>query len=166
MPGRTTVVRDRVSRIAPALTMQPMVDQPHALAAAPQPPQPPPPPAQPSRPAGWSGSTAPGDGPADLSHGIGYAIAAIPLAFALLLELLSHDFLAPLADHRVSLLGQPVGTNLAAAVLLMAILGALAVRYVRSTVVLGVVLILTTSIGLTLVIMGPAVVLIMINLHT
>jgi hypothetical protein len=140
-----------------------MVDQQRALAA---PPQPPPPPARPSPPTGWAGSTAPDDGTADFSRRIGYAIAAIPLAFALLLELLSHDFLAPLGDPAISLLGLPLGAYLGATVLVLAILGALAVRYVRSPVIVGMVLILTTSIGLMLVIMGPAVVLIMINLNT
>ena len=41
---------------------------------------------------------------------------------------------------------------------------ALAVGYVRSPLIVGAVLIFTTSIGLMRVIMGPAVVLIMINL--
>jgi hypothetical protein len=132
-----------------------MIDQPPALAA---PPQPPPPPAGPSM--GW---TAPGDG---FGHRAGYAVAAIPIAFALLLELLSHDFLAPLGDGRISLLGLPLGAYLAAVVLLLAVLGALAVRYVRSPLIVGAVLIFTTSIGLMLVIMGPAVVLIAINLNT
>ena len=140
-----------------------MVDHSPALAA---PPQPPPPPAGPSRSPGWDGSAAPGDNPGEFGHRAGYAVAAIPIAFALLLEVLSHEFLAPLGDHRVSLLGIPAGGFFVAAVLLLALLGGLAVRYVRSPVIVGAVLIFTTSIGLMLVIMGPAVVLIMINLHT
>ena len=102
----------------------------------------------------------------EFGHRAGYAVAAIPIAFALLLEVLSHEFLAPLGDDRVSLLGFPAGAFFVATVLFLAILGALAVRYVRSPVIVGAVLIFTTSIGLMLVIMGPAVVLIMINLHT
>ena len=132
-----------------------MVDQQSALAA---PPLPPPPPAFPR-----AGTTPPGE---VFGHRAGYAVAAIPIAFALLLEVLSHEFLAPLGDDRVSLLGQPAGSYFVGAVLVLAFLGALAVRYVRSPVVVGAVLIFTTSIGLTLVIMGPAVVLIMINLNT
>ena len=104
--------------------------------------------------------------PGEFGHRAGYAVAAIPIAFALLLEVLSHEFLAPLGDDRVSLLGLPAGAFFVAAVLLLALLGGLAVRYVRSPVIVGAVLIFTTSIGLMLVIMGPAVVLIMINLHT
>lgn len=132
-----------------------MVDQQAALAA---PPQPPPPPAFPS-----AGTPSPAE---VFGHRAGYAISAIPIAFALLLEVLSHEFLAPLGDHRVSLLGIAAGNFFVAAVLLLALLGAFAVRYVRSPVIVGAVLIFTTSIGLTLVIMGPAVVLIMINLKT
>ena len=115
-----------------------MVDQQAALAA---PPQPPPPPAFPS-----AGTPPPAE---VFGHRAGYAIAAIPLG-----------------DHRVSLLGIAAGNFFVAAVLLLALLGAFAVRYVRSPVIVGAVLIFTTSIGLTLVIMGPAVILIMINLHT
>jgi hypothetical protein len=140
-----------------------MVDQQQALAA---PSQPPPPPAGPSRSPGWGSSAAPGHAPAEFGHRAGYAVAAIPIAFALLLEVLSHEFLAPLGDNRVSLLGVPAGTFIVSAVLLLTLMGALAVRYVRSPVIVGAVLIFTTSIGLMLVIMGPAVVLIMINLHT
>ena len=137
-----------------------MVDQTPALAATPQPPQPPPPPALPAR---SRGNGAPAE---EFGHRAGYAVAAIPIAFALLLEVLSHEFLAPLGDNRVSLLGIPAGGFFVAAVLLLALVGALAVRYVRSPVIVGAVLIFTTSIGLMLVIMGPAVVLIMINLKT
>ena len=136
-----------------------MVDQTPALAATPQPP--PHSAARPSCP--FAGNGAPADA---FGHRAGYAVAAIPIAFALLLEVLSHEFLAPLGDDRVSLLGLPAGTFFVSAVLLLTLMGALAVRYVRSPVIVGAVLIFTTSIGLMLVIMGPAVVLIMINLHT
>ena len=53
-----------------------------------------------------------------------------------------------------------------APVLLLVTLGILAVRFVRQIVLVALVLLVTTPIAMMLVLIGPAIVLIMINLKT
>ncbi len=151
-----------------------MVDPVIVSAAAGPPPAPPPPaPVMPTgQPAGqpegqgWQ-VTAPGR-QRDMTPGqiAGYAVAVAPLVLLFLLPVAAPNFLSPLFDDRVSLLGAPAGLWFVGIVLLLAAIGVATVRVVRHPVVVGVVLFVTTVLGLNFVLLGPAVVLIMINLKT
>ncbi len=141
-----------------------MTDRTVSLAASSGPPAPPPAPESPTT-SSWGPAPTPREG-AHPARIVGYAIAVSPLIFALVLTLIAPGFLRPLFDDRVSLIGLPAGTFLIAAVLLLVTLGILAVRFVREIVLVALVLFVTTSIGMMLVLFGPASVLIMINLKT
>ena len=141
-----------------------MLDRTDAFASSSGPPPPPPAPEPPTA-SSWGPAPTRSRG-ADPARIVRYAIAVSPLVFALALTLVVPGFLSPLADNRISLLGLPGGAFLLAPVLLLVTLGILAVRFVRQIVLVALVLLVTTPIAMMLVLIGPAIVLIMINLKT
>jgi hypothetical protein len=144
-----------------------MPDPVIAFAAA-GPPPPPPPPLPAGPPPGQAWQMTEPDRQRDMTTGqvAGYAVAVTPLALLVLLAVLAPNFLSPLFDDRVSLVGTPAGFWFVGIVLLLAAIGVATVRVVRHPVLVGAVLLVTTFLGLNIVLLGPAVILIMINLKT
>ena len=66
----------------------------------------------------------------------------------------------------MSLVGAPAGLWFVGLVLLLAAIGVATVRAVRHPAIVAIVLVLTTSLGLSLVLVAPAFILILINLKT
>jgi hypothetical protein len=97
---------------------------------------------------------------------VGYAVALSPLVLIALLAWVAPRYLAPLGDDRVSLIGLPGGEIFLAFVLVFIGMGVAAVRYVRNPAAAGAVVFLMTTMSLAVISLGPAVILIMINLKT
>jgi hypothetical protein len=93
-------------------------------------------------------------------------IALIPIALAAIIEILARGFLEPLLDDRVTFLGLPLIAPFLIALGVLTAVSALAARMTRNPIALGVVLFATTSLGVGIVVLAPALVLIAINLQT
>jgi hypothetical protein len=89
----------------------------------------------------------------------------VPLGFALLLAVIAPGFYQPLLDERAAPLGLPPVVGVLAILLGLAAVNLLALRFVRSTVAVGLVVAVTTTVALFVVILAPAIVLIAINLE-
>ena len=144
-----------------------MSDPAIAFAAA-GPPSPPPSPAPSGQPGSQAWHVTEPERQRDTSsrHVAGYAIAVTPIVLLVIMALLAPGFMAPLTDDRVSLMGRPAGDLRLGILVLLAVIGIATVRFVRHPVLVGLVLFLTTSIGLTVLILAPSAILILINLKT
>ena len=90
--------------------------------------------------------------------------AFVPLGFAVLLALIAPGFFAPLLDDRVNVFGLPAMIPFAGALLALMAIDLLVAAFVRSAFVQGIVVALTTTAGLFLVILAPALALIAMSL--
>ena len=107
-----------------------------------------------------SGSQAAGN----VAMGIGYAIALIPIGLATLLWLMASAFYQPLFDERITVLAVSPAVAFLVALAVLAAIGALVVRHVRQAALVGLARFVTTSAGLFLVVLAPAILLILIDL--
>jgi len=89
----------------------------------------------------------------------------LPIGLVLLLAVIAPGFLAPLLDDAMPILGlQPIVAFLGALAGLFAI-NLVAARAIRNPFVLGLVVSMTTTAGVFIVIISPAIILIMVNLQ-
>ena len=88
----------------------------------------------------------------------------IPVGCAVVLALVAPGFYAPLLDGRANVFGQPSLIPFAGALLLLLAIDLLVVYGVRSQLVRGLVLALTTTAGVFLVILAPAITIIALSL--
>jgi hypothetical protein len=96
---------------------------------------------------------------------VGYVVALIPALLMAFLFAAAPGFLQPLFDTRGTIAGIPVGPAVLALFGLLTATGLGAVRFLRSPLAIVVALVCTTA-ALYLVILGPAMVLIAVNLAT
>jgi len=80
----------------------------------------------------------------------------VPLGFAILLALVAPGFYEPLLDDRVNVFGGPALVPFAGALLLLLAFNFLVIGFVRSSFVQGLILAVTTTAGVFLVILAPA----------
>ena len=90
----------------------------------------------------------------------------IPAAFALFLLIVAPAFMDPLFTDHAGIPGLPPIVLCVALLAGLAAANMLALRLVRSEVAVGIVVAVTTTIGLFIVILGPAIVLIADDLAT
>ena len=90
--------------------------------------------------------------------------AFVPIGFAVVLALVAPGFYAPLVDERAGILGQPPLIPFAGALLGLLVVDLLVLFLVRSSFVQGLVMALSTTAGVFLVILAPAVIQIALNL--
>jgi len=89
----------------------------------------------------------------------------LPVGLVLLLAVIAPGFLTPLLDDALPVLGlAPIVAFLGALAGLFAI-NLLAARAIRNPFVLGLVVAMTTTAGVFVVILAPAVILILVNLR-
>src|SRR5690348_7032081 len=88
----------------------------------------------------------------------------IPIGFAVVLALVAPGFFAPLLDDRANVFGQPSLIPFAGALLLLLAIDLLVLYAVRSPLVRGLVLAVTTTGGVFLVILAPAITIIALSL--
>ena len=82
--------------------------------------------------------------------------AFIPLGFASVLALVAPGFYEPLLDDRVNVFGAPALVPFAGALLLLLAFNFLVIGFVRSSFVQGLIFAVTTTAGVFLVILAPA----------
>ena len=80
----------------------------------------------------------------------------VPLGFAILLALVAPGFYEPLLDDQVNLFGAPAVVPFAGALLLLLAFNFLVIGFVRSSFVQGLIIAVTTTAGVFLVILAPA----------
>lgn len=158
--ARPTIAVKAEPRRRGTVTMRAMVDQPIHTDATPEPP-PAPPDGQPGT--SWYAPPA-GEGHRSRWRLLAYAIALLPIAALIVLAVVAPNFLSPLVDDRISLVGIPAGILVLVAIALLSLVGVLAVNLVRSPAIVFVVLLLTTWVAMVLILLAPAFVLIAINL--
>ena len=130
-----------------------------------------PPPAPPQRAPGLPVTTQgwPTPGQADGGRLFRRAVqvaSVIPAAFALFLLIVAPAFLDPLFTGHAGIPGLPPIVIYVALLAGLAAANMLALRLVRSEVAVGILVAVTTTVGLFIVILGPAIVLIADNLAT
>ena len=81
----------------------------------------------------------------------------LPLAFAIVLALVAPGFYEPLLDDRVNVFGAPALVPFAGALLLLLAFNFLVIGLVRSSFVQGLIFAVTTTAGVFLVILAPAI---------
>jgi hypothetical protein len=97
---------------------------------------------------------------------VGYVAALAPLLLAIVLTLLASGFAAPSFDNQFMVAGMPVGLALLSLVAALTAIGVLVVRVLRSWLAVVVVVVLCVIPALFILVFGPAVILIAINLGT
>ena len=80
----------------------------------------------------------------------------VPLAFAIVLAIVAPGFYEPLLDERVNVFGAPALVPFAGALLLLLAFNFLVIGWVRSSFVQGLIFAVTTTAGVFLVILAPA----------
>ena len=81
----------------------------------------------------------------------------VPLGFAIVLALVAPGFYEPLLDDRVNVFGAPALVPFAGALLLLLAFDFLVIGFVRSSFVQGLTLAVTTTAGVFLVVLAPAI---------
>ena len=97
---------------------------------------------------------------------VGYVVALAPLLLAIVLTLLAPGFTAPYFDDRIMVAGMPIGLVLLALISALTAIGVLVVRVFRSWLAVVVCVVLCVMPALFVLVFGPAVILIAINLGT
>ena len=137
------------------------------------PPEPPPPfaPGPPPAPASWDATVqgwqppAPSAAPSD-GIPLGVMIGSLlPIGLVLLLAVIAPGFLGPLLDDAMPVLGMPPIVVFLGALAALFAINVLAARAFRNPFVLGRVVAMTTTAGVFIVILAPAVILILVNLQ-
>jgi hypothetical protein len=130
-------------------------------------PPPAPPPRAPGPPIATHGWPTPGqaDGGRLFRRAVQVA-SVIPAAFALFLLIVAPAFLDPLFTGHAGIPALPPIVLYVALLAGLAAANMLALRLVRSEVAVGILVAVTTTIGLFIVILGPAIVIIADNLAT
>ena len=80
----------------------------------------------------------------------------LPLGFAIVLAVLAPGFYEPLLDDRVNVFGAPALVPFAGALLVLLAFNFLVIGFVRSSFVQGLIFAVTTTAGVFLVILAPA----------
>ena len=80
----------------------------------------------------------------------------VPLGFAVVLAVVAPGFYEPLLDDQVNILGAPALVPFAGALLLLLAFNFLVIGFVRSSFVQGLIFAVTTTAGVFLVILAPA----------
>jgi hypothetical protein len=80
----------------------------------------------------------------------------VPLGFAIVLALVAPGFYEPLLADRVNVFGAPALVPFAGALLLLLAFNFLVIGFVRSSFVQGLIFAVTTTAGVSLVILAPA----------
>jgi hypothetical protein len=80
----------------------------------------------------------------------------VPLGFAIALALVAPGFYEPLLEDRVNVFGAPALVPFAWALLLLLAVNLLVIGFVRSSFVQGLIFAVTTTAGVFLVILAPA----------
>lgn len=129
---------------------------------------PPPPPVNgrsPDPPVAWT-TPADGRGSGATFRRLMVVASLVPIAFALLLAIIAPAFLEPLFDTRAAILGLPPIVGFIVVLVGLLAVDVLAIRFLHNPVAVGLVVAVTTTVGLFLVILAPAFVLIAVNLTT
>lgn len=92
------------------------------------------------------------------------AAAFLPIAFAVVLAVLVPSFYAPLLEGQVNVFGLPALIPFAGALLALLVVDLLVLFLARSSFVHGIVLALSTTAGVCLVILAPALIRIAVTL--
>ena len=87
----------------------------------------------------------------------------VPLGFGVVLLLVAPRFLEPLLDSRAAILGLPPAVVVLGILAGLVVVNLLALRFLRSFTAVGIVVAVTTTVGLFVVFLAPAIVLIVIN---
>ena len=128
-------------------------------------PDPTPAPGRPYSPVqGWQApgtKAAPSDG---IPLGV-MIVSLLPIGLVLLLAAIAPSFLAPLLDDAMPILGLPPIVAFLGALAALFAINLLAARAIRSSFVLGLVLAMTTTAGVFIVILAPAVILILVRMQ-
>jgi hypothetical protein len=80
----------------------------------------------------------------------------VPLGFAVVLAVVAPGFYEPLLDDRVNVFGAPALVPFAGALLVLLAFNFLVIGFVRSSFVQGLIFAVTTTAGVFLVILAPA----------
>jgi len=83
---------------------------------------------------------------------------------AVLLAVLAPAFYAPLFEEPVRIMGLPPAASFFGTLIALVAANLLAVRFVRSTVAVWIVIVVTTTFGTFVAVLGPAIVLIAANM--
>ena len=89
----------------------------------------------------------------------------VPLGFAIVLALIAPGFYEPLLDDRVNVFGAPALVPFAGALLLLLAFNFFVIGFVRSSFIQGLIFAVTTTAGVFLVILAPAMARISVALH-
>jgi hypothetical protein len=105
-------------------------------------------------------------GPARSQQVLLLAVALAPLALLVFLLLASPAFLEPFADERVAIAGLALGLWIVGLLALLTTIAVGAAIFVRNTLAAVLVVVVLASVAFWVVVLGPATVLIVINLET
>ena len=89
----------------------------------------------------------------------------LPIGLVLLLAVIAPGFLGPLLDDAMPILGMPPIVVFLGALAALFAINVLAARAIHNPFVVGLVVAMTTTAGVFMVILAPAVILILVNLR-